>query len=242
MDGHKRQATSAMELGTAIHAMVLERKNNVYVVDANDWKSREAKDARRYARENGKVPLLRSTYNEAIEAVDALRTQLANHADAYGAFANGKPEQTLLWKEPDGTWCRALLDWLPEKGPLYDDLKTTGGSANPQKWIGAHLFAGGYHVQAAFYCRGIRALGLCAAPTFRFVVLESQPPYAVAAVALTPEALAYADKLVDRALAIWRRNLADNRWPAYEPRTHWATLPSYLETQLAEQEEREWSA
>ena len=58
---HGRPPKDAYDLGTLVHALVLRsRDDRIRVVDARDWKTKRAQEARDEARAGGMVPVLRS--------------------------------------------------------------------------------------------------------------------------------------------------------------------------------------
>src|SRR5687767_13860747 len=135
------------DAGTAAHAMLLDGDDICEVIDAQDWRTNKAKDARDAARANGKVPLLAGQYEQVQNMVTAARWQLETVDAAPPLLEHGKPEQTLIWQEGDVT-CRALVDWLHDDHTAVDDLKTTTGSANPADWAHRRLWDLGADIQA----------------------------------------------------------------------------------------------
>lgn len=221
------------DIGTAAHAILLEGEAAVAVIDAKDWRTNAAKEARDAARTAGKIPLLSKIWGDVQRMVACAREQLDRHADGRAMFLAGKPEQTLIWEE-QGIWCRARTDWL--RPGHIDDYKSTSASANPEV-LSRTLFGNGWDVQAAFYRRGVKALtGIDA--EFRFACQETYPPYALSVVALGPDAMLLAEKKVLYALELWRVCLTTNRWPAYPTRTAYASLPTWIESQWLEKELR----
>jgi hypothetical protein len=237
---HPRLNTAAVDeeaecfdVGTAAHAIVLEGTAAVEVIDAKDWRTNQAKDARDAARKAGKIPLLAKVWADVQAMVAATRAQLDAHYDGRHMFKDGTAEQTILWQE-DGVWCRARLDWL--RAGSIDDYKTTSASANPEV-LSRTLFGNGWDIQAAFYLRGLKAvLGIDA--TFRFACQETYAPYALSVVALGPDAMMLAEKKVLYAIELWRECLASNRWPAYPTQTAYASLPTWIESAWLEKEMR----
>ena len=63
--------------------------------------------------------------------IERCHEQLAQHKEASNAFTEGKPEQTIIWREDNGIWCRARLDWLHDSHLIIDDYKSTGRSVAP---------------------------------------------------------------------------------------------------------------
>jgi hypothetical protein len=229
-------AEPKFDVGTACHALFLEGNANVCIVPYDNWRTAAAKEIAAQARADGLTPLLAKQWDEVRAMEEAVWKQLDAHSARPRLFRDGKPEQTLIWEE-QGVMCRARLDWLHDDFSACDDLKSTTRSAHPEQWTRTTMFSIGADIQAAFYARGVKALtGL--EPVFRFVIAETTPPYAISVVAPGPDVLALAEKKVDRALAIWRRCLADDNWPGYEARVAYAELPSWEEARFLEWETR----
>jgi hypothetical protein len=233
----------AFDIGTVAHALLLEGTSaQVAVVEAKDWRSKAAQEARDAAYAAGQCPILAAKWVDVQAMVAAARGQLDAHRDGGRAmFTSGKPEQTVVWQEPGGAWCRARLDYLrlTADGPAVDDYKTTSGSANPEQWARA-LFDRGADLQAAWYRRAVRAV-TGVEPTFRFAVQETTYPYALSVISLGPDALCLAEKKCRYALEQWQRCLARNEWPSYPRQTAYAELPPWVEARWLERELREAS-
>jgi hypothetical protein len=231
---YRSEEKEAFDIGTIAHALLLEDGADVAVLPFDDWRKKDAQEARKEAREAGRTPLLEKHWQAVTEMVAATRRQLdALDADP-AVFADGLAEQTLVWDD-HGVACRARLDWLRDDRATIDDYKTSSRSANPEQFSRS-LFSMGYDVQAAFYRRGLLCLAGSLAE-FRFVVQETFPPYALSVVTLGAEALALADEKVQYAIDLWRKCLAADRWPAYPTRVCVADLPSYEETRWLAREE-----
>mgnify|MGYP001563702894 CR=1 FL=1 len=224
------------DIGTAAHAYILEGSEAFVIIEADDWRTKKAREDRDAARLAGKVPLLAARWADVRTMATTIRARLAQHG-APIPFTVGTPEQVLVWQEGD-VWCRARLDWLHDDHRTVDDLKTTGATANPAVWTRGALYSSGYDIQAAFYLRGVqRVFGVEA--EFRFVIAETSPPYAVSVVGLGPEAMALAEKKVRAAIETWHACLVTGAWPGYPTRTCWADLPSWEETRWMEREYRD---
>lgn len=233
---YEAEHADKFDLGSAAHAFMLNDELAFAVIDADDWRTKEAKAIRDDAREAGKIPLLKEQWERVQMMVRSGRRQLDAHKEASNAFTNGSPEKTLIWKEGD-VWCRARLDWAPNSGPFFDDYKTTSASADPDEWARI-LFSLGFDMQAAFYLRGIKALGLHKDPQFRFVVQELSEPFALCVMGLVPAALDLAEHKVARAIDIWRTCLKANYWPGYPDRTCYIEAPAWHEAQFLARDER----
>jgi hypothetical protein len=205
---HKRH----MEMGSALHKLVLGSDDVIERIDADSYRSKEAKEQRDAAAQDWRIPILSADYAEVEAAATAVRKQLAARGDP--AFTDGAPETTLIWQEDGGVWCRARLDYSSRRR-VFDDFKGTLGSAHPAQWSRRNLFNLGYDIQAAFYLRGIRKLGLHEDPIFRFVVTEMKAPYALSMVYCSEALVAQANEKVEMALSAWRYCLASGEWYGY---------------------------
>jgi hypothetical protein len=232
------------DIGTAAHAVLLEGVDVVAVIDAKDWRTNAAKDARDAARAAGKIPLLTHVATRVVDMVKAARLQLAEHTRDGGAamFTGGIAEQVAIWRD-GASLCRARLDYLrpiqitaTTGGWAIDDYKTAR-DANPDNWIRS-MFRYGYDLQAAWYQHGVQEVQGGELAEFRFCVQETSPPYALSVVALNPDAWTLAEKKRIYALEVWERCVSADRWPGYPPRTCYAQLPQGHENWWLDREQR----
>lgn len=228
---YQRDEDTKFDLGTAAHHVLLEGGRDLVVVAAPDWRTKEAQTRRDAARLAGKMPLLREQWDRVVELSAAIGPQLSQlEPPRPFSTPTGKPEQTLIWQE-HGLWCRARPDWLHDDHRTVDDLKTTT-VANPIVFSRV-LFGLGYDIKAAWYQRGMKAV-LGVETNVRFIVVETEPPYAVSCVALGPEALALAHKKIDYALGVWRTCLETNVWPGYPTATCYSDVPPWVASEWGE--------
>ena len=228
------------DVGKAAHALLLEGRDP-HIIDYRDWKTNAAKELREIARANGDVPLLTHQWEEVRAMCNAVSKQLVALDIDPPLFRDGKSEQTLLWQEGD-VWCKARLDWLRDDLTAIDDLKTTAriGGAHPGAWTRNALYAQGADLQAAFYLRGATAVfDTFVPPQFRFVIVETAPPYALTVVQLAPSVMEIANAKAERAIELWRECLTTKTWPAYPTEVVWAELPPWEEQKWLEREARE---
>lgn len=228
---------SQFDIGNAAHSLMLGDPKDFVVIDAPDWRKKEPKALRDAAYAKGKIPLLAHEWERVETMVKMGRAQLALHEDAHGAFKDGVPEITLVWREGD-VWCRCRLDWLPSEEKTFRDYKTTSVSANPDTF-GRQLYQLGYDVQGAFYRRGIRAVLGIPDPAFELVVQEIAPPYALSVMGLPPAAIDIAERKVEEALRLWSWCLKNDSWPGYPGRTCYVEPPPWHETAWLEREARD---
>lgn len=237
-----REEEQKFDRGQAAHALFLEGRDAVQVINADSWRTKSSQEERDEARALGKIPLLTAQWDETQAMCVAVKEQLAAHEAEPPLFTVGQPEQTLVWEEPDGVVCRARLDWVRTDCCAIDDLKTTSRSANPEAYSRA-LFNVGGDVQAAFYLRGLLAVtGSMRAPDFRWCVVETSPPYALSVISPAPEVLELGNRKVLHALKVWRECLASGEWPGYPTRVCYANAPAWEETRWLERQAIEEAA
>lgn len=220
--------STAMDIGTAVHAALLQGKDVVVPVDHTDFRTKAAREEREAARAYGMIALKRAEYERALEIVDAVNKQIGLFAETPPLLVDGKPEQTIVYTDR-GVLCRVRIDHLRNDFTVIDDIKTEGRSANPLDWERKTMFERAYHVQAEMYRRGVEAL-TGKKPAFRFIVVESLPPHAVAVFSPSKRAYELASEQLDYALDTWARCLSTGEWPGYARRVHYISPPAYIES------------
>lgn len=230
--GHaERDGSSRADLGTVAHGLLLENdESRVVVIQADDWRTKAAKELRDEAWAAGKVPILEkdmATVRRMVEAADHVLMGSALCEDWMGAI----PEQTLLC-EHGGVWLRSRPDKLSRDGRVYFDYKTSA-SAHPAAFAKAAINQG-YDLQAAIGRRAVHALhGVT--PTVIFVVQEIEPPFFVSLVSLSNQFLEIADMRLSWAIDKWRHCLTHNHWPGYPDQLVSVDPPGYYGMDQLEQ-------
>lgn len=215
------QEKESFDIGSAAHALLLEGQDRMVVVEADDWRTKAAREARDAARADGKHPILARKYQDVMKMRDIAVRALAECEDLGGIrLAEGKAEQVIVWKDKfTDVMCRARLDWISAMGRVVLDYKSTGDSAPAS--FNRQISRMGYHYQDEFYSQGVEAT-YAVRPKFVFVVQEITAPYAVSFHACANSLRAVAEPDIAYAIAEWGKCLAANRWPAHSNRIHWA--------------------
>jgi len=239
---HRAIERGDFDIGKAAHALLLEGEDRMAIVEADDWRTKEAKTARDGARASGKLPLLRTDYEAVKAMVAAARAQLVAHDDPdlqlLGlADLAAMAERTIIWH--DGRlWCRARADILVPLNELFLDYKTTAGSAHPDVWSRNHLWPG-FAIQEAWYKRAARRVLGWQSPRFIFIVQETKSPYALSVIELDPAAQDLAQRMMDGAWKLWQRCMDTGQWPGYPARVAHVGAPGFVAYQHEEREERD---
>lgn len=228
---HKRGPKKAFDIGSAAHHLVLGTGPELVVIDAPDMRTKAAKEQRDAAYARDAIPLLPAEF----EQVQSMAEALKGHPMAAKVFApeRGPAERSLFWQDAEtGVWCRARLDHMPTadytaRWFIVSDYKTTR-SAHPEQ-ISKAVYDYGYHIQAAMYLEGVRALGIHADPRMVFVFQEKAAPYVTTVIELDHVALKIGHSQLRKALALYRQCSESGRWPGYSEQVETISLPVYAE-------------
>jgi hypothetical protein len=206
-----RESDSRFDLGSAAHLMLLERREDAIVrVDADDWRTKAAKEAREQAQALGQYAVLERQYHDIVTMCEAARKFIAT-TELAGILDEGDAEQTLLFQD-GGVWCRARPDVMSKDRKVLLDYKSTT-SAQPEAFA-RQIGRMGYDLQAEFYSRGIE-VETGHLPAFVFLAQEITPPYACSLVSLSNSYRFVGQAKVMRATALWAKCVKENSWPAY---------------------------
>lgn len=164
--------TPAMVLGSAFHALLLEREvfEAEYVAaPAVDRRTKAGKEAWAALEASGKTVLA----EDDIRALTGMAASVLEHPAASRLMGlPGRAEVSLFYEDgATGLRCKCRPDWLTESGVIVD-IKTTQDASPEAFRKSAYNFR--YDVQAAHYTAAQPGTG------FVFIAVEKTPPYAVA--------------------------------------------------------------
>lgn len=235
-----REEKEIFDRGTIAHALLLQGVEAGAIVEADDWRKKEAKEQRDLLRSRGQIPILRKHWDGCVAMVQRAKEQLAHHS-VKDAFTAGRPEPVIIWEDhaSDGTtvMCRGRLDWLDDDFSRIFDYKSTGRDVNPET-IAAKMLGDGWDVQAEFYCRGIEKL-TSKRPELFYVAQENSEPYALSVIGVGPDFQWLGAKKVQLAIDIWAQCTKTGNWPGYPMKTCFPILPKWAEEQWIRREEQE---
>lgn len=211
------------EEGKAVHTLALGVGGAVVRVDADDWRTKHAKEQRADIRARGGIALL----PEAYERVHAMAAKLHEHPLGV-ALRGGEPELSgFSLDEETGLEVKVRPDCLyrPRRSglALALDVKTST-SADPRKFAeSAYKF--GYFRQDPWYVDRLAEHDIEAA--FTFLVVSKEPPYLASAVELVPEAVELGRRRNRESLAAIRRCMDTGVWPGFGGEIHQIDLPTW---------------
>lgn len=221
-EGNKE--TPALQFGRITHRYILEAVPLAVVPESINRRTKDGKaEHEAFLRENAGREIVTAEEHETLQA---MRESVYTHQAAAALLTNapGGPEVSAWWLDAHtGEPCRCRPDWLRADGVIID-LKTTedaspgGFSRSVAKYR--------YHVQAAFYLDGIRAI-TGQEHQFAFLAAEKTPPYAVGVYVLDYEAVEVGRIAYLRNLETLADCKIRNHWPAYSPKVETLTLPAW---------------
>lgn len=212
------------DLGTCAHAMLLENdQSNIVLVDADDWRTKIAKEARDSANAAGKTALLAKHFAKVKRMVD-IALAFIKESEIADEWANADSEITSIWTDM-GVWKRCRFDRITKDRRVIIDYKSTT-DASPDVFS-RQIPRMGYHIQEAFYRDGVLAHGL-PMPKFIFLAQADELPHECSLHGCDTSLQEIAEAEVARATDLWRNGISTGKWPSYGGRIHWAVPPSYM--------------
>lgn len=204
-----RKPTKAMALGKAAHLEALGAGPELIVWE-HDGRTKAGKAERtEHAEAIASERAVAVTADERARIL-GMGAALRANAEVSAMLASGLPEVSAFWRER-GTWCRARLDLL---GATAYDYKTAEDAS--ARGFEHDMTSYGYHQQADFYLRGLRALGHPAGDKpMRFIAQEKQEPYLVQVHTCDDLAMEIASALNDRAIDIFASGIKTGEWAGY---------------------------
>lgn len=210
----QRSPSREMALGSAAHALTLGKGAALARIDADNYLTKDAKNARDAAYAQGFIPLLAREYAlaeaMAAEAGPLIRAELGEgfHAEA-----------VAIARDELGSWLRCMIDAMTPDRRVLLDYKTTD-SAEPEAF--ARKVREEYSTQAAFYSHILDLIDPEGAGRRRFVFCaqERDCPQAITFYELDPALMEIAAKQMERARVKWAACLKLGKWPAYERGPH----------------------
>jgi hypothetical protein len=238
---NRGESTAAMDEGTLIHRLVLDKGADVVIIESDAFRTNAAKAARDEAIAAGKIPVLAHKYENAVAIANTLKSNLFTE---HGIRLDGESEVAIEWQEEGAeglVTCRGLMDHVKiDQGRIYDVKKTA--SAHPRQ-CGRSAVEYGYDIQHAAYTRALAKLRpeLEGRIDFVFLFMEIEAPYAIVPARLDGVLRELGAQRWDRAVLTWEKCLNSNRWPSYADRIVNIEAPQWAITQeMGEQNASTW--
>lgn len=243
----RHEPTTKFDIGHIAHRLLLGRGRELEVVEADDWRTKSARETREAAAERGALAVLNADYNTGEDMVEAAFRQLCvdrpyasdwDTDDVSPSRAEVVAIAMTAINLSDPPICkpyymRALIDWLPSLTRVWDYKSTAMSVARSMA-----TSLPDWCIQAAMHERILNLIDPDNAGRreHRFVVQENFEPYALQVVRLTEAHLTIGRAQVARAEAIWARCMATGEWPAYPVEDATPEYPAWKMAQVMEGE------
>lgn len=211
---HRPKPKPVYDFGHLVHELRLGKGAGIKVIDAPNYNTKAAQQARDEAHQVGLTPALPK------QIIAALRMIVANnkHPLAGQLFRRGHPEVSFYHTDPQtGVRLRMRADWVTmfnlgdgEQRLTVLDYKTDT-TADPDE-LQRKFWSCGYYRQFAWYHDIVHAV-MGEPPVFLFVVQSKEPPYQTGVVEYGPAELEQGRRENRDAIQIYAECTAANNWP-----------------------------
>lgn len=163
------------------------------------------------------------------DKIHRMSDAVAKHPAARVLLQGGAFEQSHYWRHIDAdALCKCRPDYIRSDGVIVD-FKTAEDASEDAFKRAAWNF--GYHRQAAFYLDGLAATVNTPGP-FVFLVIEKEPPYAVAVYEADQEMILAGRIQYMRALQAYSECRKANQWPGYPKTIQPLGIPFWAKKEL----------
>lgn len=195
--------TKPQKFGTLFHSLVLEPETfpDKIAIWTGGPKNKGEGSKKRWEAFQAEHKDRRIVDQSEADALAYMRDSVYDHPFARSIVTGkGQRECVAIWADKWGTRCKARIDFLNDELVILADLKSTA-------FISERLWAREavkwqYHIQAAWYRFGFEQV-IRKAPTFAFVVVESEGQHRCRVFTLPPAAYAVADEAIAGLLPKW---------------------------------------
>ena len=207
--------THEMEIGTMLHAWVLEDKPPRYIVKPDGMKL-STKDGITFKAEAEADDRTILAYDEAAMLVRIL-ANLADNRTIQNAFRGCQKRELPLFADFDGVAIKGLIDMLGEDATgaaTLLDFKTANDASD--HGFGTAVATYHYLMQAAWYSALVSLhLALEQPPRFAWIVAETSAAGVCRLIQPTPEQMGLGDRQMERCIRRFKECQERNVWPGY---------------------------
>lgn len=217
----KEESTPAMNLGNAVHTLVLEESKfdkEFLVIHQQTRPRRGTKPYDEMIKQaNGKIILTNDEYLQAHQMARSIK----NNENANMLLNNCHIENSIYFvDELTGIQFKSRPDAL--SGSIAIDIKTTN-DASPDKFQNS-AWNYSYYLQAAMAYKAMQSINQ-PMDEFIFICVEKEKPYCVAIYILDKDALNFGLSQFDCLASRLKKCMDSNEWPSYGIQN--LKLPSY---------------
>lgn len=220
----KFHPSPAMEMGTAVHAWVLDGEEvfNSQYVEQPDHVKLNTKAGKEWKDAQGRKKILKPEMVADIKGM-AASLQRCSWYENTGADYIKRNEVSVYW-EWMGVQCKARLDSLLVEEGLVLDLKTTA-SVDPDQFL-RKVTGLGYDFQAAYYAKAAE-VAFGKPFRFTFAAIEREAPYDFQLFPVSDEMMQEGLAKCEDALQIYAQCEKTGEWPERAVKSHQLRYPRW---------------
>ena len=215
--------TKSMADGTAVHAFFLEKDkfHKDFAVKPQDIRL-NTKAGKEWAQEHTNKIIIDSELGNNLYEME--KSFMDSPAKLIYEI-KGKSELSYFWNDIGLVKGKCRPDWISDDGNIILDIKTTT-DASP-KGFQKSISTWGYHLQLAWYMRGLQKLGI-PCNEFIFIAIEKTPPFSVGVYSADREMILFGNQEINKLVVDIDKALNDKNFPDYTPEIMSLGLPPWM--------------
>lgn len=232
IEGKSKEKTDSLSLGTAVHIHILEPHKKHLIKNLSDYghdDKRKWQQIRELERQNPDCTFFTA---KEIEKINAMVTSVKLHDEALKLYASGAWNEVSLFWEMNGKQCKGRCDTVNFEENIVIDLKTTKDAEGFMKECVDYT----YHLQAAFYLKGLKAI-TGKDFTWYWVAVDSEAPHFTFVYKATSETIEIGNILLNQYMQKLLLCEHTNSWPIGNESILEGQLPSWYTSRFKKGEE-----
>ena len=215
--------TKSMADGTAVHAFFLEKDkfHKDFAVKPQDIRL-NTKAGKEWAQEHHNKIIIDSELGNNLYEME--KSFMDSPAKLIYQI-KGKSELSYFWNDIGLVKGKCRPDWISDDGNIIVDIKTTT-DASP-KGFQKSISTWGYHLQLAWYMRGLQKLGI-PCNEFIFIAIEKTPPFSVGVYSADKEMILFGNQEINKLVVDIDKALNEKNFPDYTPEIMSLGLPPWM--------------
>lgn len=223
------QQTANLDLGSAIHTAILEPD---LFVDAYHVHPKGNKNSNDYKVAAGELRMAGWTLlsQKDIDTCNRITEKIQRTPSAARDLirAASATEVSYVIEGPFGIPCKVRPDLEVEEAGIIVDLKSTRSAKRYE--FERQMEGLGYHLSVPWYMDNLERHAPGKWTQHMFLCVEKEPPYEFAIFTVKPDALALAQREVDRLYSDFAKCLLEGSWPGYPREVQSVGVPQYAHT------------
>jgi len=231
LEGKGKERTNSLSIGTAVHIHILEPHKKHHIKNLLDFGHEDRKKWQAIRKLEAENPDDLFFTDKDFEAITKMVTSVKLSQQALKLYASGTwNEVSMFWRDPKhGFDCKGRADTVNFEEGYVVDLKTTKDAKGFMKECVDY----GYHIQAAFYLRGLKAItGKDFA--WYWVAVDSSNPHFCYVYRATEKTLDVGTIQMDEYMNRLATCLETDIWPIGNEEIIEGELPSWYTTRVLE--------